>query len=192
MPIDIKYDANINKNYIYLNGEPDPNDLKLIKSKSYARVKTNDEADAKTSDRKTQKLGNKTDNDKNLLVIYKFILSQIKYAILFATLAKILFLQFVYFILIKFEQIKLHVQNHYQNENIECNELKQKKRVDSSASLAAPSNVCVILNERIKSNDTVYDTFSRIAEFLAANGARNLTFYSFDGAFRLFFKFKLF
>ena len=186
MPIDIKYDSNINKNYIYLNGEPDPNDLKLIKSKSYARVKTNDEAAAKTS--KTQKLGNKTDNDKNLLVIYKFILSQIKYAILFAALTKILFLQFVYFILIKLEQIKLHIQNNYQSETNDCNELKQKKkRVDSSSSLAAPSNVCVILNERIKSNDTLYETFSRIAEFLAANGARNLTFYSFDGEFQFFF-----
>lgn len=181
MPIDIKYDSNINKNYIYLNGEPDPNDLKLIKSKSYARVKTKDEAAAKAS--KTPNLGNKTDNDKNLLVIYKFILSQIKYAILFAALTKILFLQFVYFILIKFEQIKLHIQNNYQNENNDCNELKHKKRVDSSSSPPAPSNVCVILNERIKSNDTLYETFSRIAEFLASNGARNLTFYSFDGEF---------
>lgn len=105
------------------------------------------------------------------LAFYKFLLSAIKFAILFAQMFQIYFFQFTYFIRIQYEQ---KIQRRYFDNSINDNN-KNK--------LVSPTHVCVVLNEDVRDSEIIYDKLALVAEFFALRGVKYLSFYRFEGNF---------
>ena len=106
------------------------------------------------------------------LTFYKYLLSAIKFAILFAQMFHIYLFQFIYFIRIQYEQ---KVKRRYfdnGNRNDVANDL---------SSLVSPTHVCVVLNQDERDIEIIYDKLALVAEFFSLRGVNYLSFYKFEG-----------
>lgn len=106
------------------------------------------------------------------LTFYKFLLSAIKFAILFAQMFQIYLFQFIYFIRIQYEQ-KIQ-RRYFDNGN-------RSDVANNLSSLVAPTHVCVILNQDERQIEIIYDKLSLMAEFFSSRGVKYLSFYKFEG-----------
>jgi hypothetical protein len=106
------------------------------------------------------------------LTFYKYLLSAIKFAILFAQMFQIYLFQFIYFIRIQYEQKikRRYFDNDYLNDV--ANNLN---------SLVSPTHVCVILNQDEKDVETIYGKLALLAKFFSSKGVKYLSFYKFEG-----------
>ena len=117
--------------------------------------------------------------------IYKILLNQITSAVLFYRAFKIFLLQFFYYVLIKYEQIKISfIDNLSLTTDTKCSKKLQSIKsiyVSQLKNFFPPNNVCVVLNEEINNEDDVYKTFFIISDLFASVGIKTVTFFSYHG-----------